>query len=270
MPRMGDHRFVFVGGLHRSGTSMLARCLAEHPDVSGFHDTGVPEDEGQHLQDVYPAANRLGGAGRFAFSPLAHLTEDSPLVTERNRRRLFEQWSRHWDLERPVLLEKSPPNVTRTRFLQAMFPQSQFVIVTRHPVAVALATSKWTRSTVPRMIEHWLRCHETLLEDAPRLAHLTVLRYEDFVADPQIRLAELQAFLDLPPHPVEVPLRPGLNDAYFAAWERRRRNPLRRLLLDRSATRLDERVRRFGYALSPPRVLATVATASAGSTHNGE
>ena len=46
---------VFVGGLHRSGTSLVHRCLALHPAVSGFSGTGVPEDEGQHLQTVYPA-----------------------------------------------------------------------------------------------------------------------------------------------------------------------------------------------------------------------
>jgi len=49
-------QYVFIAGLHRSGTSVLARCLREHPQISGFRNTGVPEDEGQHLQDVYPAA----------------------------------------------------------------------------------------------------------------------------------------------------------------------------------------------------------------------
>jgi len=33
---MPDHTYVFVGGLHRSGTSLLARSLEAHPSVSGF------------------------------------------------------------------------------------------------------------------------------------------------------------------------------------------------------------------------------------------
>ena len=69
-------RLVFVGGLHRSGTTLFAKLLTGHPDVSGLSNTGVWEDEGQHLQDVYPPAAEFGGLGRFAFADGAHMTED--------------------------------------------------------------------------------------------------------------------------------------------------------------------------------------------------
>ena len=122
-PLVSDHRFVFVTGLHRSGTSLLARCIAQHPQVSGFSGTGVPEDEGQLLQSVYPPGHLDGGPGRFGFAQRQHLTEHSPQATPESRERLWQEWSPHWDLERPVLLEKSPPHLTKTRFLQALFPE---------------------------------------------------------------------------------------------------------------------------------------------------
>ena len=82
---MTEQRLVFVGGLHRIGTTPLARCLAAHPQISGFEHTGVEEDEGQHLQTVYPPARAHGGPGRFALSAAAHLTETSPLLTRIRR-----------------------------------------------------------------------------------------------------------------------------------------------------------------------------------------
>lgn len=119
----------------------MSRCIATHPEVSGFHGTGVEEDEGQHLQTVYPPARRRGGPGRFALSEQSHLTESSPLATPESAQRLAAEWGRHWDLQRRVLLEKSPPNLVMTRFLQQLFPDSGFIMVVRHPVIVALSTS---------------------------------------------------------------------------------------------------------------------------------
>ena len=63
-----QHRYIFVCGLHRSGTSVLFRSLRDHPEVSGFQGTASPEDEGMHLQTVYLPSGRYGGA-RLVFIP---------------------------------------------------------------------------------------------------------------------------------------------------------------------------------------------------------
>lgn len=259
-------RLIFVGGLHRSGTSLVTRLLGEHPDVSAFADTGVPEDEGQHLQDVYPTAAELGGPGRFGFRPGGHITEHSSLVSDASRDRLCHEWGRYWDLECPYLVEKSPPNLIRSRFLQALFPRSRFVMVMRHPVAVTCATEGWAASAwrplglVQRgplawtkthyLIRHWVRCHQVLVADAPHVSHLLIVRYEDLVSDPQAQMAKVYDFLEIDAVPAEASVRSGINDAYFERWERRRRAPLVSEYVERVVSRYEPSVNDFGYSLS--------------------
>ena len=97
-----------------------------------------------------------------------------------------------------MLLEKSPPNLVRMRFLQALFPQASFVVVVRHPVVVALGTKKWARTTSwTTLMANWFAAHETFLEDATRIHRLHAVRYEDFAADPARVLAEIAAFAGL-------------------------------------------------------------------------
>ncbi len=222
-------------------------CLREHPAVSGFHNTGVTEDEGQHLQTVYPPAKFYGGPGVFGFSPEAHLTEASPLVTTENRTRLVAEWSRHWDLSRPVLLEKSPPNLIRTRFLQAMLPDACFVIITRHPIPVALATRRWTGTSLPSLVERWLVCHEIFEQDWVSLHRLHTLRCEDFVADPRREPARVCAFVGIDGHVSTSPVSTDLNDRYMLRWRRFLRTPAgaeaARVIRELFAARIE----RWGY-----------------------
>ncbi len=247
-----ERTIAFVGGLHRSGTTLVARRLAEHPDASGFADTGVAEDEGQHLQAVYPTGERFGGPGRFGFAPEMHLTERSPLVTDASRAQLWAAWSPHWDCDRAVLIEKSPPNLLKMRFLQALFPRARFVVVLRHPIAAALATRKWSGTRPHELIRHWLACYETAFADMARLRHATVVRYERLVADGDGELARLQRFLDLAPRALGAETRAGLDEAYFAQWEQLGHSPPGRLYRAAIVRRFERRVQRFGYSLREP------------------
>ena len=249
---MQDHRFVFLAGLHRSGTTLLARLLAAHPEVSGFSDTGVPADEGQHLQTVYPAAQVWGGPGCFGFAPEAHFTEAQ--ASEEKAQRLFEEWSPHWDLARPVLLEKSPPNLLKTRFLQDLFPGSAFVVVLRHPIAVSLATAKWRQTRrYGRLIEHCLHCYEIFAADKPRLERVHVIRYEDLVLEPEPVLRGVFEFLQLDPIPLSEPVEAGADERYFAQWQAAKRDLRMRAYIDLVALRYERRARRWGYSLVRPK-----------------
>jgi hypothetical protein len=255
--RAEGSRMVFVGGLHRSGTTPLARALAQHPEISGLTGTGVREDEGQHLQHVYPKAKVYGGSGRFAFDPRAHLTEDSPLATAESAERLRQAWDPHWDLGRRYLLEKSPPNLVMGRFLQAVFPGSSLVVVTRHPVVVALSNKKWRRlvsadprrfQSVQSLVRHWVVAHQHFADDLPHLQRVHVVRYEDLVAQPERELAAVGEFLGLSsPVPADG-LTAGASARYEEQWRTwgdwwRPQHAVRRAV----ESRLADEVARFGY-----------------------
>ncbi len=243
---------VFLGGLHRSGTTLVFRLLRQHPLVSGFRDTGAKEDEGQHLQTVYRPANAYGGEGRFGFRAAAHLVEVAPAAAQAQAATLFAQWSRYWDLERPVLIEKSPPNLIRMRFLQSLFPDARFVVVIRHPLEVALAQRKRARTqTLWSLLRHWFACHDTFTGDAPHVTRLLAVRYEELLAAPQPTLDRLLRFVDIPPAPeaTAAEVSPTPSDRNRTQWERFSTTWYSRRYADVLVRRFEPDANRYGYSM---------------------
>src|SRR6266700_2232824 len=202
-----NSKHVFVCGLGRSGTSVLARNVARLENCTGFRNTGVLEDEGQFLQDVYPSDNVYGGAAQFGFDPRAHLTETSPLLTRENVLKLRQSWERHWDPSKPIRVEKTPGHLLKTRFLQAMFTNSYFIVIRRHPVPVSMANNqRWKVSFAPlhNLFDHWLHCYGLFEEDKKYLERVHELTYEDYIHNPDKCHEEIAVFLG-----THVPSPPG-------------------------------------------------------------
>jgi hypothetical protein len=243
---LSGQRVIFVGGLHKSGTSLTHRLLRAHPDISGFVNTGAPQDEGQHLQSVYPPARIFGGPGHFAFDERAHLTEQSSLITPAARVALSNDWARHWDLSKPLLIEKSPPNLIRARFLQALFPGATFIFVVRHPVAVSLATKKWSQQTDPELIRHWAIAHEIFLDDLTHLKRWAWIRYEDLVTNPEACMSRLWDFLRVEPVPLAETVTTTSNSRYLSLFQTSDE------LHDRCRGRIASIIDHFGYRIDDP------------------
>ena len=190
-------KYVFVGGSPRSGTSLLGRNIARLEDCTGLKNTGVFEDEGQFLQDVYPTASAYGGSSRCGFDPRIHRTENSDLLMPVKLARLRATWHSYWDNTKSIFVEKTPENFLMTRFLQAAFPNSYFVVLRRHPVPVSIAGQRWTVNitSLNRMLQHWLLCYKIFEQDKNYLEHVYDLRYEDYVEDPDKYHQEIAAFI---------------------------------------------------------------------------
>jgi hypothetical protein len=176
---------LFICGLHRSGTSALHDVLKMHHLMTGFSGTGKPKDEGQHLQSVMGVDGDYGGPGAFCFHDGARLTENDVAAYRERLPDLVSSWERLWAPDRPIRIEKSPPNLIRSRFLQAAFSDARFVFIVRHPLAVARATRKWSHAGEEQLFRHWLQAHRLMAEDTPLIQRSCCVRYEDLAADLQ-------------------------------------------------------------------------------------
>jgi Sulfotransferase family len=189
--------WLFILGLNNSGTTLLADLLKSHPNMRWL------PNEGQYLTGALPQARAHGVARKFSQRmDVFHWTEASDPAPAL---RIQYDWAPHYQRRPGILLEKSPPNTLRSRWLQHHFRPSRFVAIIRHPYAVCEGIRRREGFSIADAALHWTRAHEQMLDDMTRLQHCLCFTYEDLCARPADHLLQLQRFLGL-----EVPFHPNV------------------------------------------------------------
>lgn len=191
-----DHLFLFIGGVHRSGTTLLYKMIGEHPDIDIIRNTDVPRNEGQYFQNLFPIGH-LGGPGRFGFREEAYRTEETVKQPTQDRSQLMNDWRPFFDQQYTYWCEKTPQNIVRSRYYQELLPDSRFLFIVRHPVPVTMATMKWSDTSLFSLMHHWQICHNQLLTDLEHLENATVVYYENLVNDPCTVLEKIFEWLSI-------------------------------------------------------------------------
>ena len=127
-----------------------------------------------------------------------------------------------------------------------------FLFITRHPITNALShihTGCCPGMTMRELLTHWVRQHEILHQDLPRLKHSKLIRYEDFSRSPTSHLHAVHEWLGVRAEPLAVHVTP----ASIQKYEREYCEGMgTRGAVDRHkqlSTEFGESVRRFGYDL---------------------
>ena len=219
-PDFKPRRMIFICGLHRSGTTLLEQSLQAEYSCSTLR-ARVPENEGQFLQNVYCDEWPFGGPGKFAFSQNMHgAPPRDEAVAREHEKRIRQAWEKWVHGDDDVLIEKSPPNITRIAYLRTVFPSSRFIVWTRDPRAVSLATAKWSKTSYQELLVHWHAAYSAALIQLDD--DCLVVRYEDFCEDSGAVLAKIAAYAGLSARPSPLPLPDrfskvrNTNDAYLA------------------------------------------------------
>lgn len=247
---MSENSNIFISGLHRSGTTYLSKLIGKNEKISSFTYTGYPKDEGQFIQNLIPIDEICIAPGRFAFNPDSHLTEESLLLAKREV--LINDWNKYWDQSKHFFLEKSPPNIVRTRFLQEVFPNSKFITIIRHPIAVSYATKKWTNDFfLEKLLKHWIIAHKIYMEDRKYLKNELFISYEDFEESIDQTLSKINSFLGIEINNDHKFV--NQNEFYFDLWNLKAYKGFKKFgkLLEKKylIDKYESTINEFGYSL---------------------
>lgn len=197
-------RPAFIIGMPRSGTTLLERMLAGHPDVSTAGErtemATLTSDFVTQAQDQSPdlpatdAIRKMMSRDNLAVLARAYLTKVVP----------------HADHPRaPVLIDKMPMNFWRTGIIAAVFADAPVLHIRRHPLDVCVsnfAANFQTGLTVTNRMDSlgaYFRLYDDLMRHFERVfpGRIIPVNYEDLVLDSETQLRRILAACDLDWHP---------------------------------------------------------------------
>jgi hypothetical protein len=105
-----------------------------------------------------------------------------------------EVWDGYWDQDKPLLVEKSPPHIIRTRQILEYFEPVYFLLMVRNPYAhcESLIRRRWDAEEAANFS---IRCLRQQAENADNLKNSLVFTYEKLVGYPEVISQEIQSFI---------------------------------------------------------------------------
>lgn len=140
---------LFILGAARSGTTVLADCLSLHPDVAYW------------VEPKY-----IWSYGKPGEASDSRTAEEANVATKKYIRNRFLAFLKRSG--KSLFIEKTPSNVFRLSFINAVFPEARFIHIIRDGRDVSLsAERKWTSRPDRSAIFRRLTRFEIPLKDLP-------------------------------------------------------------------------------------------------------
>ncbi len=180
-PAERGHHLVFLVGFPRSGTTLLDRMLAAHPDI-----TVLEEDN--------PFAASLGALVELldqgAHDPLSHPLVQTPLASA------IRQVRSRMSGPDAQVVDKLPLNSIYALWLHLLLPEARFVVAVRDPRDVCISCFLQVFAPNPAMRQFWSLAGTARYYD--RVMTLLRLAREQILPESRIRIQPYEHLLEHP------------------------------------------------------------------------
>jgi Sulfotransferase family len=198
---------IFVGGLYRSGTSLMRRILNSHPHIVCGRESKLFQDN--QLERIYTDLRSIWPtilSPHYEFDP--HTVDQAMAWLIHS---IFLPYSQQQG--KPRWAEKTPNNILFIDTLFTVFPAAQFIHMIREPrdalcsireMAVKKVRTNnfrkisWATMTPKLVGEEWCQRINSGLRWRERPDRYREVRYEELVTQPEATLRSLFAFLGEP------------------------------------------------------------------------
>lgn len=155
------------------GSTLLWKLLATSNNVSAL------PDEGQFLPEV------------------KSLMRGNPLDPDKQIpwEQVESVWNGYWDMSKPILLEKSPPNIVRADQLEAHFSDAVFIAIMRNPYAFCEGHHRRNGKGVTLAAERWCQHAKSQLGNIQDREKILFFTYEQLTEDTPSIVKQIINFL---------------------------------------------------------------------------
>lgn len=185
---------IFIGGMFKSGTTLLRNLLGQHPLIYAGFETKwmLLRDETKRKERLDILAKLYDWEESDVVSLWQEEKQAESFLESFMKKNLARAGKSRW-------VEKSPENVAFIDDVLAYWPQAKFLHIVRDPRDVFVGRREAKGLTLEHFVEvydslfqpsyHWLgTCSENYME----------LRYEDLVADTEMVMRQVSHFVKVP------------------------------------------------------------------------